>query len=649
MTTSSRSEHPHYDRRTFLRRAGLATASVALLAGLPRPAAAQDAGLAPFLHGVASGDPVADGVILWTRLTTPDGAPADVTWRVALDVDMRQVVREDVFATDASRDHTVKVDVRGLEANRWYFYEFEALGGRSIVGRTRTAPVGGIEQMRFGVVSCSNYQGGFFNAYARLAERNDLDAIFHLGDYIYEYGNGTDRYGPGTGTLSAPRDHQPPTEMVTLADYRLRHGNYKFDPDLRRLHQLYPWVVTWDDHESTNNSRRDSAQNHQPAEGDWQVRKAASQRAYSEWMPIRADDPAKIYRNLRFGDLFDLVVMDTRLEGRDLEVGTTGATILSGPAIDDPNRKLISEEQRTMVFNSLSAPGALWKVIAQQVILGQWNAGGAPLLPALPDQPVFKSRTGGNALNPDQWDGYTAERARLFKHIRSTPVKNVVVLTGDVHTSWALDLTEDPYNPLTYNPVTGAGALGVEFVTPSISSANFESLGVAGVAAFEAATRVDNPHVKFVDFDGHGYLVLDVNRKRVQSDWYFVDTVTRPSNNQALAASWETRVGEGFVRQASAAAPKGADVAAIPGPTPRPVQVQGATLGSAPANSGGSGSGGRAVAAPPALPVTGGAFQLAAAGAAIGVGLVAKVIDRRVRIAAAVDETRLGDDSEESR
>jgi alkaline phosphatase D len=444
-----------YDRRTFLRRAGLATAGTALLAGLPRPAAAQDAELAPFLHGVASGDPLPDGVVIWTRVTPADGAPTEVTWRIALDADLVQVVRQGSLTTDASRDHTAKVDVRGLEANRWYFFEFEALGARSIVGRTRTAPAGAVESLRFGVVSCSNFQGGFFNAYARLAERNDLDAVVHLGDYLYEYGNGDDRYGPGTGELASARDHQPPTEMVSLADYRLRHANYKLDPDLRRLHQLYPWIVTWDDHESTNNSHRDGAQNHQAEEGDWSARKAAAQQAYAEWMPIRVADPAKIYRSLRFGDLLDLIVMDTRLEGRDREVGSTGSTILSGAEIDDPARQMISAAQRTMVFDALSRPGATWKVVAQQVILGQWNGGGAPALPALPDQPIFKPRTGGNALNPDQWDGYTAERDRLFSHIRSAGVDNVVVLTGDVHTSWALDLTEEPLRPPRLQPGDG--------------------------------------------------------------------------------------------------------------------------------------------------------------------------------------------------
>lgn len=314
--------------------------------------------------------------------------------------------------------------------------------------------------------------------------------------------------------------------------------------------------------------------------------------------------------------------MDTRLEGRDAEVGRVGATVLDGAAIDDPERRLISADQRTFVFDALARPGATWKLLAQQVILGQWNAGGVPLLPVAPDQPQFFPRSGGNALNPDQWDGYTAERSRLFSHVRSAPVKNLVVLTGDVHTSWALDLTEDPYNPARYNPVTGAGALGVEFVTPSVSSANFESLGPAAVAAFEAGTRADNPHVKFVDFDGHGYIVLDVTPQRVQADWYFVDTVLRPSDVERFAAAWETRAGEGFVRQVSAPVPSGAEVAAVPGPSPRIDSGTGSPR-SVPVRVLGRGS---------VLPATGGAFPLAAAGAALGVGIVAKVIERRAQL-----------------
>lgn len=552
-----------YDRRAFLRRAGLAGAAGAALGlGLPRPPARADESLAPFEHGVASGDPLSDRVILWTRVRPPtDGGQVEVAWWVATDLDRTSVVASGLTTTGAEHDWTVKVDATGLSPATHYYYGFEALGRRSLVGRTKTAPSGAVERLRFAVASCSNYQGGFFNAYARIAERDDLDAVLHLGDYIYEYGNGADRYGPGDGELSAPRDHEPDVEMVTLADYRARHALYKRDPDLRRVHQLHPFVTTWDDHESTNNSRRDSAENHSDDEGDWQVRKAAAQQAYEEWMPIRVEDPSVIYRALAYGDLCDLIVLDTRLDGRDDEVGTLGATVVSGAEIDDPARELISPEQRAFLFDRLSSSAARWRVIAQQVILGQWNGGGIPDLD-LPDTPQFKLRDGGNALNPDQWDGYTAERARLFDHLAANDIGNVVVLTGDVHTSWALDLTLDPYDPLTYVPLTGEGALGVEFVTPSITSANFEALGPAA-KALEAGTLADNPHVKWVDFTSHGYFVLDVTEERVQADWFAVDTVLEPSDGEAFLASWQTLDDQRHVIAAEGPLPGG-----TPGPEP---------------------------------------------------------------------------------
>lgn len=620
-----------YDRRTFLRRAALTGAGAALLAGLPRPAAAADDALAPFLHGVASGDPTADGVILWTRVTPPQGsAPiVSVRWRMANDVAMSDVVASGQTTTDIDRDLTVKVDVLGLAPGTWYFYEFEAFGTTSMIGRTKTAPLHSTH-LRFGVASCSNYQGGYFNAYARLAERDDLDAVIHLGDYLYEYGNGDDRYGPGAGELSTPRDHQPATEMVTLADYRMRHAGYKLDPDLRRLHQLFPWITTWDDHESTNNSHRDGAENHDPAtEGAWAVRKAAAQRAYGEWMPIRVTDPSKIYRTLRYGDLADIIVMDTRLDDRDPELGSTGALVLAGAELDDPDRKMISVEQRQLVFDSLARRDSRWKVVAQQVILGQWNAGGAPRLPAAADGPRIVVRDGGNALNPDQWDGYPAERDRLFAHLHDHNIDNVVVLTGDVHTSWALDLTPDPYNPLVYNPLTGEGALGVELVTPSITSANFESLGPAGVAAFEAVTRADNPHVKYVDFDEHGYFVLDLTPERAQADWYYVDTVLRASSVERLGASWQARDGENHLTAASAPAAEGTPAPATPSGLPRLTEVASSAASAAP----------REVEVRQLeLPATGLTSNTTGAALALGAAaLTVKAIERRMRAAAGGD------------
>lgn len=572
------------DRRSFLRRAGATTAAATaatMLPGVARSVAARaqddapsnDAGAA-FQHGVASGDPLADRVVLWTRVTPPadhDGSPIEVVWTIWTGVDRETVVATGNATANAERDFTVKVDPTGLDSATTYYYAFRAMEQNSILGRTRTAPADGdVTRLRFGVVSCSNFTGGYFNAYGRVADRDDLDAVIHLGDYLYEYGNGADRYGPGEGELVGTRDHVPETEMVSLDDYRARHGHYKRDPDLMLAHQRHPFITTWDDHESTNNSHREGAENHEPDEPDypneegvvWDDRRAASARAYDEWMPLRLGDPSEpidIYRTLAYGDLVDLIVMDTRLEGRDPEVGTTGATIVSGMEIDDPDRVMFSDDQRDLVFGAIANSDARWKVVCQQVILAQWNAGGLPDLSALAGQqdfPAFFLRDGGNALNPDQWDGYTAERDRFFANIRDNEVENVVVLTGDVHTSWANELTQDPYNPATYDP-TGQNPLidnnlGVEFVTPSITSANFERLG-PGADAAALATMADNPHVKYTDFASHGYLVLDLDADRAQADWFYVDTVLEPSTAESFGAGWQTPTGTQRLQQAEVA------------------------------------------------------------------------------------------------
>lgn len=568
-------------RRTLLQAAGAAAATGLVV----RPAWAEpDPAFAPFLHGVASGDPLADGVLLWTRVTQASKAPVTVAWRVATDVGMKDIVAKGDATTNADRDYTVKVEVRGLKPAAWYFYDFAFDGRHSIIGRTKTAPRGAVDHLRFGVASCANYTGGFFNAYALMAKRNDLDAVIHVGDYIYDYGNGPDRYGPeGGATLSSKRDHDPPVEMVTLEHYRRRHGWYKLDPDLRRLHQLIPFVATWDDHESADNSWRGGAVNHgndnYGPEGPWDDRKRASRRAYSEWMPVRMTDPARVWRRVRYGDLADLIVMDTRLE-RDKQVGTQAALIVSGTEIDDPARIMISSPQRKFVFDALADKSARWKVVCQQVILGQFDAGGLPLLSDDPDTPSFVLRDGGNAVNPDQWDGYTAERERLFKQVRDKNVKDVVVLTGDVHSSWALDLTEDPFNPLKYNPLTGSGALGVEYVTPSITAASL-GFGVEDLThvpgsgeLVEAAVPLANPHVKYFNAFDHGYFTLDLTAGHAQADWWYVDTIFRPSKNESAGPSWTVASGAAHLVEASGPAAAGRQAPATPPASPSPAPTE---------------------------------------------------------------------------
>ncbi len=626
-----------YDRRAFLRRAGLTgAAAAAVAAGLPRPAAAQDIELAPFLHGVASGDPLADRVILWTRVTPPqghDGSDIPVTFVVATDPDLQDVVVTGETAATAARDWTVKVDPTGLDPFTYYFFGFTALGRSSLVARTKTAPAAGAgnDHLRFGLVSCSSYQHGYFNAYASLAERDDLDLIVHLGDYIYEYPAG----GYGNAEMQGIRDHEPPVEMVALAEYRARHGQYKLDPDLRRLHQLFPFVTTWDDHESTDNSWRDGANNHNPDEPDtpneagvpWAQRKADAQRAYDEWMPIRSTgDPAVIYRHLPYGDLADLILLDTRLEGRDEQVevvlGVEGAGLtLVHAEVSDPDRHIISPTQMSWFQDRLSSATGQWKLVLQQVVVGQWNVGAIPRLgefAGLPDTPKIIA-DGGNGLNPDSWDGYTADRDRFLDHLADNGIDDVVVLTGDVHSSWAMDLTKDPSNPLVYNPITG-GSVGVEFVVPSVTSGSIAEIAgpfADGQAVVVAGLQAANPHLRWADLKEHGYAILDVTPEHAQADWYFNPTVLEPTSASTHAASWKAEAGTNRLTastEAAAGAPAPAQPPAAPpsAPTPEPTTDPTATPTTPPTDGGGS------------LPATGG-------GAVAAIGAVAAAAALRLR------------------
>jgi alkaline phosphatase D len=294
--------------------------------------------LAPFFHGVASGDPQQDRVILWTRVTT-DSTNAVVNWRIASDTAITNIINSGTVTTDDTKDFTVKVDATGLQPFTWYYYEFETEGKRSVRGRTRTLPVGDIDSLRFAIVSCADYTNGYYNAYAKITERNDIFAVIHLGDYIYEYGGGT-----------APRNHEPSNEILTLGDYRIRHSHYKLDEDLMRLHQQYPFFAVWDDHETANNAWFGGAENHTPGtEGDWFDRKAAGVHAYYEWMPLRMPDPAetmRIFRKFNIGDLIDLYMMDTRLQGRVLAYnGGTHAFTLAAQALGLSPRTLARRMQ----------------------------------------------------------------------------------------------------------------------------------------------------------------------------------------------------------------------------------------------------------------------------------------------------------------
>ncbi|MBL4753167.1 MAG: alkaline phosphatase D family protein [Flavobacteriales bacterium] len=475
-----------------------------------------NASLKPFYHGVASGDPIADAVIIWTRVT-PDSnftGAVVVSWSLASDTGMTQIVQNGSMITDASRDYTVHVDVTGLQPDSYYYYEFSALGKCSVRGRTKTAPQGDADSLRFALISCASFESGFFNAYASITEHNDIDAVIHLGDYIYEYESGGYGFNPATGRLS-----EPANEIISLADYRTRFSHYHLDKDLRNLHQQYPFMVIWDDHETADNAWRNGAGNHDPAtEGPWPIRKSAAIQAYNEWLPLRYRDPLhkdEIFRKVQYGDLCELFFLDTRLHGRDQQMGTTGTQVNS------PSRTLLGADQFEWFTDALKSSQAQWKVITQQVMI-------APL------------KIAGIAVNEDQWDGYPAERRKIFDTISTHNISNIVVLTGDIHTSWANDIPDS-----NYNASTGAGSLGVEFVAPGVTSPSELTTGAPIILAA-------NEHIKYVNLSENGYVIMDVNKTRTQADWYYVVTLDSSNSTALPAQSLFVNDGDGFLSSGGA-------------------------------------------------------------------------------------------------
>lgn len=510
-----------FTRRRFLKTgsAGLAGATTLGSTSLVlNQANAEEAAAGHFSYGVASGDPTQDAVIIWTQFTPASEQPVPVAWEVATDSNMLQPVAVGVFNTDASRDYTVKVDVTGLQPGQTYYFRFVAMGQLSPVGRTRTATSGSPDAARFAVVSCSSYPHGYFNVYRALAQRDDLDAVLHLGDYIYEYGQG--EYGEAS--LEGERDSAPAHEIVSLSDYRRRHAIYKLDADLQAVHQAHPFIAIWDDHEFTNNAWTGGAENHNEGEGDWYERMAAARQAYFEWMPVREQSGERIYREFKYGDLVELLMLDTRVEGRDEQ--PTGADTLR--EAQDENRTLLGFDQEDWLYNKLQTSNAKWKVLGQQVMVAQRY---------FIDIDRYLREDIAASFWIDSWDGYAANRDRLLAVLRDNDLKNTVILTGDIHSSLASEITEDPYSRRHYNRNTGEGALAVEFIAPSVTSPGFPA-DIADQAA--EVVKAKGPHIKYAELTTHGYILLSVDREKVQSDWYYVPSVLSPSADTYFGAGY---------------------------------------------------------------------------------------------------------------
>lgn len=531
--------------------AGAAIVSAGLTPFAPPAAAAPTTG---FLHGVASGDPLPTAVVLWTRVTpsadavpgSGKGARVRVEWEVGTDESFETIVRRGHVMTGTERDHTVKVDATGLEPGQRYAYRFRSGEAVSPTGRTRTAPAPTTtpDQLRLGVVSCSNWEAGWFSAYRHLAARDDLDAVLHMGDYIYEYPTG--EYAAGGDVVRAT---EPAHAILSLSDYRVRHGHYKTDPDLQRLHAVAPWITTWDDHESANDAWRGGAENHDPeTEGPWKARSAAARRAYDEWMPIRLSgtttlgDGTTIYRQLRFGTLADLRMLDLRSH-RSEQVPLTRLG-----EVGSPDRTITGARQMEWLKSSLSESSATWKLVGNSVMI-------SPVTFAAVDVEIGQALHDVGGLVPpegipynvDQWDGYTADRREIIDHLGDHAIDNTLFITGDIHSAWACDL---PKNVGTY-PLSKSVA--VEFVGTSVTSDNLDDiLGVAPRTlslSVEGAIRTANLHVRYLDFDRHGYSVLTLTPAKAQMDWYTLADRTDPDSAARWSAGFQTLPGTNRTRR----------------------------------------------------------------------------------------------------
>jgi alkaline phosphatase D len=572
-------------RREFIKRVSAAGAAVAASTGL----SGCFAGDIDFLHGVASGDPLADRVMLWTRVTpSPEWfgnlakAEAEVRksphladkleelkrivvrWEVSRDADFKRRVRVGVAVTSADRDFTVKVDVDGLRSATTYYYRFTAAGSESATGRTRTLPAllaDAQATVKLAVFSCANYPAGYFNAYAAAAQIDDLDALIHLGDYIYEYprnGYASDRAAE-LGRLS-----EPDAELITLAQYRTRHAQYRSDPDLQVLTGKVPLIAVWDDHELANNAWRQGAENHTPAaEGPWEARRAAAIRAYYEWLPIREVQPGRserIFRSFDFGTLISLHMLDTRVIGRDLQLDyanfiTPARFNAAGfaAAVGDPARQLLGAEQTVWLQNQMARSTATWQVLGQQVLMGRMNVP-APILfqqisvsgyaalaqkaatapQSLTPQELAILQAPSIPYNLDAWDGYAVARETVLGTARQLN-KNLVVVAGDTHNAWANDLAD----------LSGA-AVGVEFATASVSSPGFESIFPSeDPTTFARSLETLIGPLVYTDTSRRGFLLLTATHAECRAEWQFVDTVFSRQYRASVGRTLRTLPGAG--------------------------------------------------------------------------------------------------------
>ena len=570
--------HPHLSRRQLLSLMGASAVTVVATAcgsqddstdtsGGSSSITAKSDPLRRFRHGVASGEPLPNAVVIWTRVTPSDealpgtgkGAATEVFWEIARDAEFKNLVQSGKVMSSALRDHTLHIDVTELQPSTSYWYRFATTDGLSPTGRTKTAPALNAKPaaLRFGMVTCAEYEFGFFAGYRHLADRNDIEAVLHMGDYIYEFGTS---YGPvATPGESLGRVHNPPKEITTLSDYRTRYGQYRSDPDLQKLHARHPFITIYDDHEIANDWWREGAENHDDSEGVFIDRLAAGLQAWREWLPLRpfsATDPLRAWRRMQFGDLVDLWAIDTRLY-RDQQ--PSNAIVGYGsvdPAVESPTRTILGAEQKAWLKAGLASSTARWKVLSNQVPFYPFVVGAAlpgaleqlidPLDGTIPPLPA--------TLTVEDWNGYRAEQQEMVEVMAA--IQNVVVLTGDYHESFAAEV---PQRPGDYR--LDGNSVAVEFICPSITSPGLsetlEGVGIGPLSSvinpvFELNLTLANPWVKYHEGFSNGYSVIEFGRERTQMDYWFVEDRSKADTAVRLAASWEVRQGAAKLIQSAA-------------------------------------------------------------------------------------------------
>ena len=502
-----------------------------------------------FTHGVASGDPKQTSVMLWTRYLPADGGTASVRVEVARDPGFRDRVGAKSDVASPANDHCVRIVATGLAPGRWYHYRFVGPDGSiSPVGRTRTLPARGTDPFRIAVLSCANMDFGYFNAYRHLAGRSDIDLVLHLGDYIYEWGNGA--HSLAALTLK-DRVSRPANETVTLDDYRTRYAWYRADPDLAEMHRNFPVISIIDDHEVANNTWRDGASNHQPSEGSFRARVVAAMKAYHEWLPM----PVTPYDRYDIGGLAAIFRLETRLLARDKPLDLEDAIIgrpdpmaamrafRDGP-LQDPSRTMMGAEQERWLAAGLASSVRAeqrWQLLAQQVVMGpsrlpptmpQWSSvqPNPASRAALREQVALAASAAGLPYSLENWNGYPAARARVLGGAQAAGA-NLVVLSGDSHNAWAFDLAND-----------GRPA-GVEFAGQAVASLGIDGRFDGDPRRIAADLVATNPALKWCETSRRGYMTVTLDRDAARSDWLFLDTVARRST--ALAGTHGAVVGHG--------------------------------------------------------------------------------------------------------